>query len=155
MIYQIKNYITKKLDFVVSDQNTANNSIGNLWVNTCIVGTEEDANRILKTNQQTVLSNDKIADRLTTLKVTKTQEGEIWEKVDLTLENDNDNVYYRVSSGITGTSTEYLGLSAAKQGWNAANNELLTHYGFDNWTIIDNFPDDKPFIGILSRLNSQ
>ena len=113
MIYEIKNYIVGKSDFVVLDQVTLDLSVGNELVGTCIIGTIEDANTILAANQRVFL--DQESSRFTVCKEEFDSENNAtWFAVDITQESENTDSFYQIFNTITGAHQQAIGLDAAK-----------------------------------------
>ena len=113
MIYKIKNYEFFKADFVVPDQATLDLSVENKLIGTCIIGTIEDANNILATNQQFYLNQKKDIFSVCKEKM-DSENNATWFAVDITQEPENTDSVYQIFSAISGVHQQAIGLDAAK-----------------------------------------
>ena len=113
MIYKIKNYEFFKADFVVPDQATLDLSVENKLIGTCIIGTIEDANNILATNQQFYLNQKKDIFSVCKEKM-DSENNATWFAVDITQEPENTDSVYQIFNTISGVHQQAIGLDAAK-----------------------------------------
>jgi len=139
MIYQIKNQCIQKDDFVVLDQATFDLSVGNELVGTCIIGTIEDANKILAANQQAYLKQE--ASRFTICKEEMDSENNAtWYAVDITQEPENANSVYQIFNTITGVHQKVIGLDATKTTLTQIKQDFLVFTHLDKVFEIFEFP---------------
>lgn len=141
MIYQISNPIQQTVNYVCPDQASVDQGQAYGYQGIYSIGTEQDAQNILATNQSAWLAqNENLFSVNKDIDVT---EGVQWISCNLDDEPDNTDMRYQVFDVINGYYNDATGLKNAKTLLNQtktnAQNWFVTMTSFENWT-----PPKKP-----------
>lgn len=135
MIYSINNPSQNTVNYVCPDQATIDQGVAYGYQGIYSIGTEQDAQNILATNQANWL-----ADNLSLFSVNKdidVTEGTEWIPCNLDEEPDNTDMYYQIFEVINGRYNEAIGLANAKALLNQtkqnAQNWFLGIRSFNAW----------------------
>lgn len=113
MIYQITNPTQNTVNYVCPDQATVDQGQAYGYQGIYSIGTQQDADNILTTNQSAWLTqNEGLFSVNKDIDVT---EGTEWTPCNLDLEPDNTDMYYQIFDVINGYYNEVIGLTNAKE----------------------------------------
>ena len=93
-IYQINDIANTTTIFVCPDQATVDEATANNLSGTFIVGTQEQANTILASSQETMIQTSEFKEHISAVKsVDKDADGnKVWVSCDIHTETDNTNI---------------------------------------------------------------
>jgi len=142
IIYEIKNYAIHSVNYVCDSQETMDAAIEKkININGIfIIGTIDDANKILETNQKNYL--DQKSEMFTALKGEVLNNGDIlWSSADLSLEQQNTDIPYSIFDPNKGTHTNVVGLQNALDTQNNIKNDFLIFSGLNSYITHTSIPE--------------
>jgi len=142
IIYEIKNYAIHSVNCVCDSQETMDAAIEKkININGIFsIGTIDDANKILETNQKNYL--DQKSEMFTVLKGEVLNNGDIlWSSADLSLEQQNTDIPYSIFDPNKGTHTNVVGLQNALDTQNNIKNDFLIFSGLNSYITHTSIPE--------------